>query len=31
MKKITIECKLPDDMQKVVNKLQEISITAKGL
>ena len=30
-KKITIECKLPDDMQKVVNKLQEISITAKGL
>ena len=30
-KKITIECKLPDDMQKVVNKLQEISTAAKGL
>ena len=30
-KKITIECKLPDDMQKVVNKLQEISTAVKGL
>ena len=30
-KKITIECKLPDDMQKVVNKLQEVSIAVKGL
>ena len=30
-KKITIECKLPDDMQKVVNKLQEISTVATGL
>lgn len=30
-KKITIECRLPDDMQKVVNKLQEISTAVKGL
>ena len=30
-KKITIECRLPDDMQKVVNKLQEISTAATGL
>ena len=30
-KKITVECKLPDDMQKVVNKLQELSTVAKGL
>ena len=30
-KKITIECKLPDDMQKVVNKLQEVSIAVTGL
>ena len=30
-KKITVECKLPDDLQKVVNKLQELSTVAKGL
>ena len=30
-KKITIECKLPDDMQKVVNKLQDIGTAATGL
>ena len=30
-KKITIECRLPDDMQKVVNKLQGIGTAATGL
>ena len=30
-KKITIECRLPDDMQKVVNKLQDIGTAATGL